>query len=165
MSIYRYNMTMQIYFGNKEVTEYEDKLEAIKTYFFKKKVIKKGSKSEVIRRLIDLVYNSEDYKKVMNGIIPPKKLSKNEQMEDNLKKTLNGELFTDADQVKSKRQIRVLTSSCAGQITPKEWIIFKEKEYSDRDNNVYAFITEVLGYDNLESFYQERKVEKLRGSK
>ena len=150
-------MTMQIYFGNKEVKEYEDKLEAIKTYFFKKKVIRKGSKSEVIRRLIDLVYNSDDYKKVMNGVIPPVETSKDEEIE----KTLQEELFTGADLVKSKAQNKVLTSLCAGLITYEEYEAFNEQGYKDIDNNVEVFIKEYLGYESLEAFFQERK----RGSK
>jgi len=150
-------MTMQIYFGNKEVMEYEDKLEAIKTYFFKKKVIRKGSKSEVIRRLINLIINSDDFKKVMNGVTPPKKISKEEKMEDDLKKTLNGELFTDADQAKSKQQIRVLNSLCAGLITNEEYEVFNDEGYNDMDNNIEVFVTEYLGYNNLETFLQERK--------
>lgn len=161
MSIYVYIMTMQIYFGNREIKEYEDKLEALKTYFFKKKVIRKGSKSEVIRRLIDLVYNSDDYKEIMNGVIPPIETSKDEQIE----KTLQEELFTNGDQVKSKRDVRVLKSECAGLITYEEYEVFNEQGYRDMDNNVEVFITEYLGYENLESFFKERKAEKLRGFK
>ena len=152
---------MQIYFGNKEVKEYEDKLEAIKAYFFKKKVIKKGSKSEVIRRLIDLVYNSDEYKEVMNGIVPPIKTSKDEEIE----KTMQEELFSNGDQFRTKQERRVLISLCAGHITYEEYEVFNEQGYKEKDNSVEVFIKEYLGYESLESFLKERKAKKLRGSK